>query len=206
MESLKTHRKKTILGVLLFLVIFLIWWTWPSFDSSGTIKIWDRNGVLLYESAGSTGKKIPVTYDRLPKHLIDAAVASEDETFWTNPGIDIMAIGRSAFLDLQAKSIVSGASTITQQLARASIISPNSIPRQDIIRKIREIIIALRITAGYSKKDIITAYFNRMYFGNLSYGIEAAARTYFNTNTQNLSLAQSALLVGLLSSPDAGNP
>lgn len=133
--------------VLLVGIIFFIYWTQPNFNERGTIKIWDRNHTLLYESAGSIGKKDPITYSQLPKHLIDAVIASEDETFWENHGIDIKAIMRSLITNIQAGRVVSGASTITQQVARASIISPQQQPSRSLIRKIREAIIALRLSA-----------------------------------------------------------
>ncbi|MBP8591305.1 penicillin-binding protein 1C [Candidatus Shapirobacteria bacterium] len=201
------RKKVLIIGLgVLALLIFLWWWTRPNFDQSGTVKIWDRNNTLLYEAAGRIGKKIPVGYDRLPNNLINAVVAAEDVTFWTNPGVDFRAIARSAFLNMKEGRIVSGASTITQQLARASIISPQELPSRSLIRKIREALIALRLTALYSKKDILTMYFNQMYFGNLSYGIQSASFAYFGKDVSQLSLAEGALLVGLLSSPDIRNP
>jgi len=201
------REKKLIAASLLLIFFFLVvWWTQPKFDQSGTIKIWDTNNTLLYESAGGVGKKIPVTYNEFPEYLINATLASEDITFWTNPGIDFKAIIRSAFINIKEGKVVSGASTITQQLARASIISPQKIPSRSIFRKIREILIALRITASYSKKDILTMYLNQMYFGNLAYGIQSASLTYFDKDVSQLSLAESAFLVGLLSSPDRRNP
>ncbi len=207
MHRLKSlFRKNYVYLYLLLGIIFFFYWTQPMFSDLGTIKIWDRNNVLLYESAGAVGKKTPITFDKLPPHLIDAVVASEDETFWQNPGIDMKAILRSIVTNIQAGKVVSGASTITQQLARASIISPQQIPSRSLIRKIREAVIALRLTAMYSKKDILTHYFNQMYFGNLAYGIEAASSTYFAKDVSQLSLAESAFLVGLLSSPDRRNP
>ena len=201
--------KKWEFLLIIFLLgfsIFLFFWTQPTFNQSGTIKIWDKNNTLLYEYAGTIGKKIPITYDKLPKHLIDAAIASEDESFWTNPGVDFKAIARSTFINIKERRVVSGASTITQQLAKTSIISPQQIPSRSIFRKIREILIALRLTASYSKKDLLTMYFNQMYFGNLAYGIQAASSTYFDKDASQLSLAESAFLVGLLSSPDRRNP
>ena len=192
--------------VFLCFVTFLFFWSQPNFDQSGTIKIWDRNNTLLYESAGDIGNKIPITYDKLPKHLIDAVIASEDESFWTNQGVDFKAIARATFINIKERRVISGASTITQQLARASIISPQQLPSRSISRKIREILIALRLTVSYSKKDILTKYFNQMYFGNLAYGIQAASSTYFDKDVSQLSLAESAFLVGLLSSPDRRDP
>lgn len=200
------NRKFLLVVLLLGLIVFVFFWTQPNFNQAGTIKVWDRNNTLLYESAGTIGKKIPVTYEKLPKHLIDAAIASEDESFWKNPGVDFKAVARSTFINIRERKVVSGASTITQQLARASIISPQQIPSRSIFRKIREILIALRLTASYSKKDILTRYFNQMYFGNLAYGIQAASLTYFGKNVSQLSLAESSFLVGLLSSPDRRNP
>ncbi|OGG20109.1 hypothetical protein A3D03_01105 [Candidatus Gottesmanbacteria bacterium RIFCSPHIGHO2_02_FULL_40_13] len=200
------RRKFIIVLTLLIFLGFIIRWTQPGFNQSGTIKIWDRNNILLYESAGEVGKKMPISYNDLPASLINAVVASEDITFWTNPGVDFRAIVRSLFINLQERRIVSGASTITQQLARASVISPQQLPSRSITRKIREILIALRINLLYSKKDILTKYFNLMYFGNLSYGVQSASLTYFDKDVSKLSLAESAFLVGLLSSPDRRNP
>lgn len=206
LKKLNRKNKRIATISILGLVAFLLFWTQPSFHNSGTVKIWDRNNTLLYESAGTVGKKNPITYDKLPKHLIDATLASEDESYWTNPGIDVKAIARSTFLNIKERKVVSGASTITQQLARASAISPQKIPSRSFIRKVREILIALRLTASYSKKDILTMYFNEMYFGNLAYGIQAASYTYFDKDVSQLSLAESAFLVGLLSNPDRRNP
>jgi len=198
----RINKKLTSIGIILSFTIFIILWTRLDFNQTGTIKVWDRNNTLLYESAGEVGKKRSITYNSLPKHLINAVVASEDSTFWTNPGIDFKAITRSAFINLKAGKVISGASTITQQLARVAIISPQKTPSRSIIRKIREILIALRITASYSKKDILTMYFNQIYFGNLAYGIQAASFAYFDKDVSQLSLAESTYLVGLLSSPD----
>lgn len=209
--NMRVKKRIVKKGIFIFITFFLItlvlfFWTNPNFSQSGTIKIWDRNNTLLYESAGTTGKKIPITYDKLPTHLIKAVIASEDESFWTNPGVDFKAIARSTLINLKEGRVISGASTITQQLARASIISPQQITSRSFLRKIREILIALRLTASYSKKDILTNYFNQMYFGNLAYGVQAASTTYFDKDVRQLSLAESAFLVGLLSAPDRRNP
>lgn len=204
--QIDTHKKIITIGCFFIFIIFFGWWTQPSLTQTGTIKIWDRNNVLLYESAGSVGKKIPITYDKLPKHLIDAAIASEDISFWTNPGVDFKAIGRSTIINIKEGRIVSGASTISQQLARISIISPNQISTRSFIRKVREILVSLRLNTSYSKKDILEMYFNQMYFGNLAYGIQAASSTYFDKDVSQLSLAESTFLVGLLSSPARRNP
>src|SRR3989338_353859 len=100
-KKYKLLRKKFLLPVLL-MFIFLFYWTRLNFIETGTVKIWDMNRNLLYESARQVGKKIPVTLDRMPKNLINAAIASEDVTFWINPGIDLKAIFRSLYLNLKA--------------------------------------------------------------------------------------------------------
>src|SRR3989338_2251701 len=196
---------KNVAVLLLIGLVFIFFWTQPHIKESGTVKVWDRNNILLYESFQTEGKKIPVLYETYPQQLIDAVVASEDESFWSNPGIDFKAIARSVFLNLKEKKVVSGASTITQQFVRNTILSPQKIPAQSIIRKIRESLIALRVTAMYPKKEILTMYLNRMYFGNMAYGIQAASSTYFDKDVSQLSLAESAFLVGLLLSPDSRN-
>jgi len=202
----KINKKLSLIGILLGFTILIIFWTQPNFNQSGTIKIWDRNNVLLYESVGTIGKKITITYDELPKYVIDATIASEDTTFWTNPGIDLKAIIRSSVINFKSRRIISGASTITQQLARIAIISPNKSSPRTFIRKIREILIALRLNLTYSKKDILTKYLNEVYYGNLSYGTQAASNIYFHKDVSQLSLAESAFLTGLISSPEVKNP
>lgn len=194
--------------IILFflLVIFIFFWTNPTIQRQGSIKIWDRSHVLLFESLTNTGRKLPVSYDHFPKHLIDATVASEDNTFWSNRGIDIKALVRAVFQNLQQGTIVSGASTITQQVARLGVISPGASSRRSFLRKIREILIALCLSSQYSKKEIITLYLNEVYYGNLAYGIQAAAATYFHKDAGQLSLAESTFLTGLISSPEARDP
>ena len=132
-------KKRKIAAILLsFLIVFLLFWTTPNLQNGGTIKIYDRNHILLYEAAQGTGHKIPVTFDKLPKNIINETVSSEDETFWSNAGVDFPAIIRSAYLNFTHKQIISGASTITQQLARVTIISPNENLLEKYLRKIRE--------------------------------------------------------------------
>ncbi len=205
---MRFRSKWTVFAIVILIVItaLLEKWTRPEFSQSGSVKIWDRRHTLLYQSAGEAGSHIAVKYEDFPEHLINATIASEDKNFYRNPGFDTTASLRALYQNIISGRIVSGASTITQQLARIGVISPYSIHERSYVKKIREILIAARINASMTKKEIITEYLNRVYFGNLSYGAEAAARTYFDKSAKELSLAESALLTSLIASPENRNP
>jgi 1A family penicillin-binding protein len=170
-------------------------------------KIYDRNGRLLFEMPPPYGGfHSPVSLDEVPEALRQAVVATEDARFYENPGVDVAAILRSAWLNLRNGRIVSGASTITQQLARNLLMSPDERYDQSYRRKLREAILAWRITHRYSKDEILALYLNEIYFGNLAYGVEAAAQTHFGKHVSDLDLAECALLAGLPQSPPMYNP
>ncbi len=213
MNKFRFHKIK-ILPLKLILVIYLLisftvllWWTDPHFLPQGSISIWDRNGILLFEYVTDLGKKQPISFADFPPHLIHAVVASEDAGFWTNPGVDAGAIVRAVIQNLEKGQIVSGASTITQQLVRSTTMPTKNLSAQkNPIRKVREIFMALRLNMRLSKQEILTDYLNEMYFGNLAYGIQSGAQFYFNKDAKQLSLAESALLIGLIPQPDSRNP
>lgn len=196
-------RIRTIAAFIV--VAALIIWTTPSFNTAGTEKIYDKNGRLLFEYAGNTGRKQTVSYERFPAHLIGAVTAGEDEQYFRHSGVDLKAIVRSAVLDLQAGRIVSGASTITQQVARLNT-GPSSLLPMRVVKKIREVLIALRLSATYSKRDILNLYLNEVYLGNQNYGFQSASQFYFHKNVDKLSLAESAYLSGMISSPGRYDP
>src|SRR5205085_6502474 len=135
--------------------------------------------------------------------------ATEDQYCWDTPGFDISGIVRAALSDLASGRIVSGGSTITQQLIKNAIVG-----KQDtIIRKLQEIILAPQVTRRYTKQDILSMYLNTIYYGEQAYGADAAAFTYFNlqdTPTRSaasqLDIAQAAMLAGIPSSPIARDP
>lgn len=167
-----------------------------------TTRILDRNGNVLYEILDPTaGRRTYVPLERISPYLIAATIATEDKGFYSHPGFDLVAIGRAFFQNYQSGGIESGASTITQQLARALLFSPQERTEQTYSRKIREAILAAEITRRYSKNEILELYLNEIYFGNLAYGIEAASETYFGTTANKLTLAQSAFLAGLPQAP-----
>ncbi len=166
--------------------------------------------TVIYDSTGKTElarlgelKREIVTYDQLTGEIIDATTAIEDKDFWTNAGFDPIGIV-SAGLD----TIVGrprGASTITQQLVRARLLPADAFQGSTYERKIREIIQSVRLTQAYpgekGKQEIITAYLNQNFYGNQSYGIQAAAKSYFGKTLAQLTLAQNAILAAIPQSP-----
>ena len=165
-------------------------------------KVYDRTGSQLLYQFEEERRDI-VTLDQVPQSMIDATLGAEDKTFWTNPGIDVFGIFRAARDDLLHRNVVSGASTITQQLVKQRIVGDEV----SLSRKIKEAILAVQVTRTYSKKQILELYLNQIYYGNQAYGIKAAAETYFGkTDLNTLTLAESALLAGLPQSPSILDP
>ncbi len=143
-----------------------------------------------------------LTFDEFPETLLTALIAIEDRRFFTHPGFDLKGLLRAAVRNASAGRIVEGGSTITQQLAKNLFLSSERTHR----RKIQEIMIAFWLETQMSKKEILTLYLNRMYFGARSYGVDAAAHTYFGHGARDLSLSEAAMLVGLLKAPSALAP
>lgn len=167
-----------------------------------TTRILDRNGSLLYEIVDpNAGRRTYVPLERISPALVAATLATEDKDFYTHPGYDVFAIARALWQNYVSGETVSGASTITQQMARTILLSPTERSQRTYLRKAREIILAAEITRRYTRDEILEIYLNEIYYGNLAYGIQAAAETYFSTGADNLTLAQSAFLAGLPQSP-----
>lgn len=138
----------------------------------------------------------------LPPHLINALLATEDSRFYSHFGIDPIGIGRAALANWKAGRTVQGASTITQQLVKNLFLTPE----QTIKRKAQEAILAVWLESKYSKEEILTAYLNRVYLGAGTFGVDAAARTYFDKPATQLNLRESAIIVGLLKAPSRYAP
>lgn len=165
-------------------------------------KIYDRNGDLLYEVIDPHGgRRTYVTLDRVSPHLINATIATEDADFRRHPGFDPIALLKMIRRNLQAGEIVSGASTITQQLARNLFLSPEERVQRTAWRKIKEIVLAFEITRRYPRDTILEIYLNENNYGNLAYGVQAAAELYFGVDAADLTLAQASFLAGLPQSP-----
>ncbi len=167
-----------------------------------TTRIYDRNGSVLYEVLDPTaGRRTYVPLEKISPFMLAATLATEDKDFYSHPGFNPLAIFRAFLQNYSSGEVVSGASTITQQLARNLLFTPEERSEQTYQRKIREAILATEITRLYSKSDILELYLNENNYGNLAYGVEAAAETYFGTASDKLTLAQAAFLGGLPQAP-----
>jgi 1A family penicillin-binding protein len=165
-----------------------------------TTKIFDRHGVLLYQIYAAENRSL-VPLSSIPKQLQQATIAIEDKNFYKNPGFDITAIIRAAIADISGKPI-QGGSTITQQLIKSTLLTPEI----TIKRKIKEIILAFWANSIYTKDQILEMYFNQIPYGGTAWGIEAASEVYFNIKVNELNLAQSAFLAGLARAPTSYSP
>lgn len=162
--------------------------------------VYDRNGYAIQRLFEEN--RIPVTSAQIPKKLKQAVVASEDQRFYKHIGFDIIGIARAALENFLSRRVRSGASTITQQLARNSA----NMFERTLDRKIREVFLAIRLEAAFSKDEILTLYLNRIFFGKNIYGIGAAAQSYFGKTPQELSLSECAMLAGIISGPNSFSP
>ncbi len=167
-----------------------------------TTRILDRNGTLLYEiNDPNQGRRTYVTLDKISPFLVAATIATEDKEYYNHPGFDPVAITRALWQNYTGGQVISGASTITQQLAKKLMFTPEERYEISIERKAREIVLAAEISRQYGKNEILELYLNENNYGNYSYGIEAAAESYFNTSAAQLNLAQSAFLAGIPQAP-----
>ncbi len=167
-----------------------------------TTRILDRNGNSLYEIIDpNAGRRTFITLDKISPVLVAATIATEDQGFYTHPGFDVGAILRALWENYRTDGQGGGASTITQQLARALLLTPEERAQRTYSRKAREIILSAEITRRYTKDEILELYLNEIYYGNLAYGIEAASETYFGKSANQLTLSEASFLAGLPQSP-----
>jgi len=164
--------------------------------SAGTAVL-ASDGTILWRDT-SNGLHLPVGLDAVSPALIDATIAAEDERFRIHPGVDPLAVVRAA---VRLPFERSGASTITQQVARSSVVPPDGVLP---LRKAREALAAIQLDARMSKDDILERYLNTMYYGRGAYGVEAAARLYFGIGASDLDIAQASYLAGLPQNPSLG--
>jgi 1A family penicillin-binding protein len=147
-------------------------------------------------------QRIEVPFEQISPHVVRAILAIEDQRFYEHGGFDIVRIGAAALTNLRVFRAAQGASTITQQLARQSFLTPD----KTIRRKLQELILAARVERRYTKSRILELYLNKVYFGDGLHGVEAASRGYFGKHASELSVAEAALLAGLVKSPSSYAP
>ncbi len=208
----KKTRVVTSLG--LFLVIFL-GYTYFTFqaaislpspkrlltsDQPLTTEFYDRNGKLLYRLYEGRNRTL-VKLEDLPPYLVQATIAIEDKNFYYHPGFDPLAIFRAIYQNSTAGSI-QGASTITQQLIKNSLLTPE----RSYLRKLKEVFLAFWAERIYSKAEILQMYFNEAPYGGPAWGIEAGAQAYFGKSARDLSIAEATYLAGLPASPTNYSP
>ncbi|HEY8965924.1 MAG TPA: transglycosylase domain-containing protein [Candidatus Methylacidiphilales bacterium] len=188
----------------MFLAYYLAWAV--AFDLNRvkemplTTTIYDRNGAVLRQVYEENRQWVPS--EAIPDVLRKAVVATEDRRFYLHPGVDVVSIVRAAARNVLHGRISSGASTITQQLARNSA----EMSERTMGRKLKEIALALRIERAYSKDEILTLYLNRIFWGRDCYGIGSAADAYFGKKPADLTLPEAAMLAGIISGPNTFSP
>lgn len=166
-----------------------------------TTTVYAADGSILAQWHAEEDR-ILISYDQLPQHLIDAVVAIEDERFWVHPGVDLKSVARALVENIEAGTVVQGASTITQQYLKNVLLTPEVTAE----RKIEEATLALRLEENLTKEEILERYLNTVYLGGGAYGVGAAASHYFGKTVDELDLAESALLAGLIKSPSRTDP
>ncbi|MGD9125644.1 MAG: PBP1A family penicillin-binding protein [Desulfarculaceae bacterium] len=223
-KTKKIKKKKSLLGRLLvwtgLLLLFgaalaagtaLGAWYWIGRDLPKIERLADYRPPAVTQILAKDGRLMAEYYHQrryvvpmseIPRHLALAFVAAEDGEFFNHAGVDLFGIARAAWANFKAGRVVQGGSTITQQVAKALLLSP----RRNYIRKIKEAILAYRIEQYLSKEEILMLYLNQNYLGHGAYGVQAAAQTFFGKNCRDLNLAESALLAGILKAPNRYSP
>ncbi len=206
----KCKRALILAGILLLLAFGWTWFTLPPIDRLAhvtkmpSIVLRDADGRIIGSYGDVYGEFIP--YVDLPRSLIDAVIATEDRNFTHHFGIDPLGLARAIYVNTREGRVRQGGSTITQQLAKNVFLTPE----RTLWRKLREMLLAFKLEARYSKEQILTLYANRVYLGAGTYGVDAAARRYFAKSARDLNLSESAVIAGLLKAPSryapTGNP
>jgi len=207
-EFLKSS-KIVVVGILVgimisFLIIILLDFknveNLAKFKPNITTKIYDKNGLLISELFKQ--KREVVSIDKIPKNLVNALIAVEDNEFYDHYGVNVKGIVRAFFVNIFAGRIRQGGSTITQQTAKILLTSR----KRNIFRKIKEAFIAIMMEMRYSKKEILALYLNQIFLGHGTYGVESASQLYFNKHVWQLNLAECSLISILPSSPNRLSP
>lgn len=200
--------KRLTLGGFIVFVVLAVYFLWDMPDSNDvkpleakpSITVQAYDGKVIARYGGIKGDVVDVR--DLPPHVVAAVLAIEDRRFYQHFGIDLLGLARAMFVNLTQGGFRQGGSTITQQLAKNLFLTPD----KTIRRKVQEALLAISVDWRFEKDDILSAYLNRVYFGSGAYGIDAAARVYFNKSATDLTLWEGAVLAGVLKAPSRYSP
>ena len=203
-------RKVLLLGAFgAFGLAAVFGYIWLSLNENGLLTIPDRepgvlvlaaDGTVLAEQGAFNGDEARLS--ELPSYVPNAVIAIEDRRFYGHFGVDPIGLARAIYVNYRAGRLVQGGSTLTQQLAKNLFLKPD----RTLERKVQELLLAFWLEHKYSKDAILEMYLNRVYFGSGAYGVEAASRRYFNKPARDVTLAEAALLAGLLKAPTRLSP
>ncbi|MGH3897866.1 MAG: transglycosylase domain-containing protein [Pseudonocardiaceae bacterium] len=206
-------RKIVLVGLLLAVLtpvlVFFAGWLFFTVPSAAALAAQNKQVTMIMASDGTTelgryvpeqGNRIAVSLDEVPAHVQNAVLAAEDRSFRSNPGFDVVGIGRAAWKQLTGGT--GGGSTITQQYVKVA----TGQDEYSMFRKFHEVVVAAKITKQNSKERILEDYLNTIYFGRGAYGIQAASQAYFGKNVQSLSPLEAAVLAGAIRSPSRLDP
>lgn len=201
--GISTALATVLLALIIYFVIILVGQYVVNDETlvmKTTTSLVDQEGTLLTQLFVENRELVSI--HSIPEHVQDAFIAIEDARFRDHLGIDFRSIGRALYRDILAGAKVEGGSTITQQLAKNAFLSND----KTLLRKTKEVLIAMNIERQYSKNEILEMYLNRIYFGHGTYGIQAASKLYFNKDVSELSVEEGALLAGLPKAPNSYSP
>jgi len=198
-----------LIGVIFLGTTFYVLWAIkdlpdPSQNvlAAGDVVVLDRNGKLIEDWSPAGHFHITMTLQQMGPYAPKAVLAAEDRNFYNHGAVDPASIARAAWVDISSGGVNQGGSTITQQLVKIQLLTPE----RSISRKIQEVVLAVALEQRYSKDQILGMYLNRVYFGHGAYGVGAAAKTYFNKDPKDLTPAQAAFLAGIIQAPSAYDP
>ena len=176
----------------------------PNIDvlAAGDIVVLDRNGQVIEDYSPAGHYHVDLNLEQMGKYAPSAVLAAEDRNFYHHGAIDVASTLRALLVDIRSGGLNQGGSTITQQLVKIQLLTPE----KSLPRKVHEMVLAIALEERFSKDQILTMYLNRVYFGHGAYGVGAAARTYFNKDAKDLTIAESAFLAGLIQAPTAYDP
>src|SRR3712207_4263154 len=201
-SRLRLTRRRIALAALVGFLFLLLWLAVTAPLSRSLEPIAEPSVTLLAADGTPIARRgaivdAPTRVERLPDHVYQAFLAIEDRRFYNHYGINLISMGRAAWNNLRAGEVREGGSTITQQLAKLAFLSSD----RTAARKLREILIAFWLEVNLSKDEILSRYLSSVYFGDNVYGLRAAARHYFDKAPESLSVAEAAMLAGLVKAP-----